>query len=104
MAASLSRDVWVVQDASQQKLLAHYIAAALQGVGMCARYIDWNARAETFVADVELEQPRLIVFSVLFANRLDEYLTAIAQLRAAGVRAHLTMAGHLPALAYAQLL
>ena len=104
MAASLSPDCWVVEDQSQQKLQARYIAAALQSAGMRVQLADLTASADTLVADAARDQPRLIVFSILFAHRLDEQLRLMAQLRAAGVRAHLTMAGHLPALAYSELL
>ena len=104
MAASLSPDCWVVEDQSQQKLQARYIAAALQSAGMRVHLADLNTSADTLVGDAARVQPRLIVFSILFAHRLDEHLRLMTQLRAAGIRAHLTMAGHLPALAYAELL
>ena len=49
-------------------------------------------------------RPRLIIFSVLFADRLPEQLALIAALRQAGVRAHVTLTGPLPSFAPTELL
>ncbi len=104
MAASSSRDVWVVEDAGAQRLMGRYIAAALDRRGLAVRCMDLNGGADALLAEAVRCPPRLSIFSLLFAEHLDECLALAVRLRAAGVSAHLTLAGPLPALAYADLL
>ena len=49
-------------------------------------------------AQVHRIEPRLVVFSILFGHLLAENALLAARLRAAGMTAHMTMAGPLPAL------
>ena len=92
------------EDLGQQKLQARYIAGALRDANLSARVIDLNDGIEAIVAHVRAAFPRLIVSSLLFADRVDEHLALMTALRAADIRAHLTIAGHLPMFTYAELL
>ncbi len=104
MVTSLFVDGLIVEDLGQQKLQARYIAGALRDANLSARVIDLNDGIEAIVAHVRAAFPRLIVSSLLFADRVDEHLALMTALRAADIRAHLTIAGHLPMFTYAELL
>ena len=68
---------------------------------MCGR---GQGDAGAIIALAAKLRPRLIIFSVLFADRVPEQLALIAALRRAGVRAHVTLTGPLPSFAPAELL
>jgi anaerobic magnesium-protoporphyrin IX monomethyl ester cyclase len=99
-------DVLLVEDLGQQRLPARSLAAILRRAGLSARLVHFGADADPdeIVALVQRESPRLVVLSILFAYLVEENLALAARLRAAGVTAHVTMAGPLPTFAYADLL
>ena len=109
-----SNTILVVEDLGQQHLAARSLAAVLRRAGWDARLVDFgrapdgstdgDERTGAVIALAEHLRPRLIVFSILFADRVPDYLALIAALRRAGVRAHLTLAGPLPSFAPAELL
>jgi len=99
-------DVLLLEDLSQQHLPARTLAAVLQQAGLRTRLANFESDqdADAILRLAEREQPRLVVSSVLFAHRVTEHLALITALRRAGVRAHFTMVGPLPSLAFAELL
>ena len=107
------KTILVVEDLGQQHLAARSLAAVLRRAGWDARLVDFcrgpdgegdkPASAAAIALAGEL-RPRLIIFSILFADRMIEYLALIAALRRSGVRAHLTLTGPLPSFAPAELL
>ena len=106
-----TRSILVVEDLGQQHLSARSLAAALRRAGWDARLADFSrgqdggsGDAGAIIALAAKLRPRLIIFSVLFADRVPEYLALIAALREAGVRAHVTLTGPLPSFAPAELL
>lgn len=104
MVTSLFVDGLIIEDLSQQKLQARYIAGALRDANLSARVVDLNDGIEAIVAHARATFPRLIISSLLFADRVNEHLALMMALRAADIRAHLTIAGHLPMFTYAELL
>jgi len=108
-----NKTILVVEELGQQHLAARSLAAVLCRAGWDARLADFRrkqgdvgsdrAAAEIIALAVDL-RPRLIIFSVLFADRVPEYLALIAALRRAGVGAHLTLTGPLPSFAPVELL
>ena len=103
-APDSSIDVLLIEDLSQQHLPARTLAAVLQRAGLRAQLAHFDQDMGAVVALVQRAQPRLIVFSTLFADRVAEYLALITTLRESGVRAHVTMVGPLPTFASAELL
>ncbi len=103
MEPSSSVDALIVEDLGQQKLPARYLAAILRRDGLRAHLVDLNDGADAIVALAKRALPRLIVASILFADRADEILALMTALRAACPHAHLALTGHLPALAAAEL-
>ena len=106
-----ARTILVVEDLGQQHLSARILAAALRRAGWDALLVDFSrgqdgegGDAGAIIALAVKLRPRLIVFSVLFADRVPEQLVLIAALRRAGVHAHVTLAGPLPSFAPAELL
>ena len=108
-----TRTILVVEDLGQQHLSARSLAAVLRRAGWDARLVDFSrgqdgggddASADAIIALAGKLRPRLIIFSVLFADRIPEHLALIAALRRAGVRAHVTLTGPLPSFAPAELL
>jgi hypothetical protein len=109
-----SNTILVVEDLGQQHLSARSLASVLRRAGWDTRLVDFgrapdgstdgDERMGAMIALAEQLRPRLIVFSILFADRVSDYLALIAALRRAGVRAHLTLAGPLPSFAPAELL
>lgn len=104
MVTSLFVDGLIIEDLGQQKLQARYIAGALPHANLCARVVDLNDGIEAIVAHARATFPRLIVSSLLFADRVNEHLALMTALRAADIRAHLTITGHLPMFTYTELL
>jgi hypothetical protein len=111
--AGSSRIVLVVEDLGQQHLPARSLAAVLSRAGWDARLVDFShgqaydgndASAAALIALAAKLRPRLIIFSILFADRVSEHLTLVAALRRAGVCAHVTLAGPLPSFVPAELL
>jgi anaerobic magnesium-protoporphyrin IX monomethyl ester cyclase len=106
-----TRTILVVEDLGQQHLSARSLAAVLRRAGWNARLVDFSrdqdggdGDASAIIALAAKLRPRLMIFSVLFADRVPEHLVLIAALRRTGVRAHLTLAGPLPSFAPAELL
>lgn len=108
-----SRIVLVVEDLGQQHLSARSLAAVLRHAGWDARLVDFghseddegnDAGAGAIVPLAGELRPRLIIFSILFADRVPEHLALIAALRRAGVSAHVTLTGPLPSFAPVELL
>ena len=99
-------DVLVIEDQGQQRLAARTLVAALRQAGLSARLAHFGAGShpEGVAALVRRQRPRLIVFSLLFAHLVAENLALATLLRVASARAHLALAGPLPAFAYADLL
>ncbi len=101
----MSIDVLLIEDLSQQHLSARTLAAVLQRAGWRARLAHFSGEdADDIIALAQRERPRLIVFSILFADRVPERLALITALRQSGVNAHLTIVGPLPSFAAAELL
>ena len=98
--------VLVAEDLSQQRLSARRMVAILRQAGLRAELVDVGPEGNTTrtcqehtIPLVELAhrtRPRLIVFSILFGDRLPETLGIIAALRRAGIGSHLALAGPLP--------
>ena len=99
-----SIDVLLIEDQSQQHLPARTLAAVLQRAGLRAQLAHFDQDIGAVVALAQRAQPRLIVFSILFADRVSEHLALVTALRESGVRAHVTMVGPLPTFASAELL
>ena len=108
-----TRTILVVEDLGQQHLSARSLAAVLRRAGWDARLADFSrgqdgegddTSTDAIIALAGKLRPRLIIFSVLFADRIPEHLALIAALRRAGVRAHVTLTGPLPSFAPAELL
>jgi len=109
----LSTDVLLIEDLSQQHLLARTLAAVLQRAGWRVRLAHLRLESgdgigmpspNDVIALAQRERPRLIVFSILFADRVPESLALVTALRQSGVRAHTTMVGPLPSFVAAELL
>ena len=99
--------VLVVEELGQQRLPARHLVAALEAAGWPARLVDLAPGLNDPASLLTLARavrPRLVVFSILFASHISEALALIAALRQADVRSHLTLAGHLPFFAAAELL
>ncbi len=110
-AGQASRVVLLIEDLNQQRLPARALAAVLRRAGFEAQLIPFGSGrgeaaedARQILARARQLQPRLILFSVLFASGVREYLSLAEALRQAGIGAHITMAGPLPAFVPAELL
>ena len=101
----MSHSIFLIEDLSQQHLPARSAAAVLKEAGFDTHLIDYDANnAESIISLAVREQPRLIIASVLFADRIAEYLDLFTTLRQAKLNAHHTIIGPLPAFTYAELL
>lgn len=99
-------DVLVVEDLGQQRLSARRIASELEKTGWRASLIDFRSATDSdrVISKALATQPRLIVFSILFAEHLPSILKLAVRLRRAGIGAHITLAGPLPTLAHHEIL
>ena len=103
MEPSSSVDALIIEDLGQQKLPARYLTALVRRAGLRVRLVDLNDGTEALVALAKRTTPRVIVSSILFADRVDEILALMTALRDACPGIHLALAGHLPALASTEL-
>jgi anaerobic magnesium-protoporphyrin IX monomethyl ester cyclase len=109
----LSTDVILIEDLSQQHLPARTLAAVLERAGWRVRLAHLGPEGgegipmpspNDIIALAQRERPRLIAFSILFADWVPETLALVTALRQSGVRAHMTMVGPLPSFAASELL
>jgi anaerobic magnesium-protoporphyrin IX monomethyl ester cyclase len=109
----LSTDVLLIEDLSQQHLPARTLAAVLQRAGRRVRLAHFGPEdregirmpsPDNIITLAQRKRPRLIVFSILFADRVPETLALITAMRQSGVGAHTTMVGPLPSFAANELL
>ncbi len=94
-------DVLLIEDLGQQRLPARLCDAILRSEGISSCLVDSGPMQDTAgIVDLAARlSPRLVVCSLLFANRLSEHLALLTSLRDSGLTAHLTMTGHLVSLA-----
>jgi anaerobic magnesium-protoporphyrin IX monomethyl ester cyclase len=104
-------DVLLIEDLGQQRLPARALAAVVRQAGYDTRLAHFGPRssdggedAQAVVALAEALRPRLVIFSILFASLVPEYLALAEALRRAGIGAHISMAGPLPSFVPAELL
>ncbi len=99
-------DALVFEDLEQQRLPARAMVAALRQAGLTAQLVSFgqDSDPETIVALACRLQPRLIVLSLIFGHLLLENVRLAERLRAAGVAAHVAMAGPLPVFIRTDLL
>jgi anaerobic magnesium-protoporphyrin IX monomethyl ester cyclase len=104
-------DVLLIEDLSQQRLPARALAAVLRQAGyethlahFGPRSSDGGEDAQAVAALAETLHPRLVIFSILFASLIPQYLGLAEALRRAGIGAHISMAGPLPSFVPAELL
>jgi anaerobic magnesium-protoporphyrin IX monomethyl ester cyclase len=103
--------VLLVEELSQQRLPARALAAVLRQAGYQAHLADFDPRrsgggegARAIVALAEALRPRWVIFSILFAGLVPQYLALAEALRRARVNAHISMTGPLPSFAPSELL
>jgi anaerobic magnesium-protoporphyrin IX monomethyl ester cyclase len=104
-------DVLLIEDLDQQRLPARTLAAVLRQAGYTARLVHFGPRRlaatgafQAILDLVEADQPRLVIFSVLFGSLVPQHLALAEALRRAGASSHISMAGPLPSFAASELL
>jgi anaerobic magnesium-protoporphyrin IX monomethyl ester cyclase len=109
-AADAGCNVLLVEDLGQQRLPARALAAVLRQAGYRAHLAHFGPRspgagdAQQIAALAGDLRPRLVLFSILFASLVPEYLALAGTLRSARVNAHISMTGPLPSFVPAELL
>jgi len=68
----------LVEDLSQQRLPARTLAAVLVRAGWRVRLAHFRENADAIIALAQRAGPHLIIFSILFADRVPEHLALIA--------------------------
>lgn len=103
---TLNCAVLIVEDLSQQRLQARWMAAVLRHEGLTARlaHLGSIVDADSVVQLACVRQPRVVVLSTLFGHLLGEHMQLAARLRAVSSATYLTLAGPLPALDHARVL
>ncbi|MGE5139724.1 MAG: B12-binding domain-containing radical SAM protein, partial [Rudaea sp.] len=93
-------EVLIVEDLAQQRLPARQVAAVLGRAGVSVSLAPLRSMADVAetVALAQVLSPRLIVCSLLFADRAAEFELFLQTLARAGISTHRTLIGHLPSL------
>jgi anaerobic magnesium-protoporphyrin IX monomethyl ester cyclase len=106
MVDSFGGGVLLVEDLSQQRLPARFLAAALRQAGIPARLVGFSGAADAVdvVEAVRVGRFGLVVISQLFAHLLAEHLDLAGELCRQGLGGHISMVGPLPTFAWADLL
>jgi anaerobic magnesium-protoporphyrin IX monomethyl ester cyclase len=98
-------DVVLVGYEDEENLGLRYIAAYLARSGVKVAFAPYRAGLrDAVLAFLRARRPRLVGFSLIFQGMLPDFAELIAFLRANGVRAHFTMGGHFPSIAWERTL
>lgn len=99
-----TRRVLLVGFEDQDNLGIRYLSSRLLADGHHTRIAAFSADPGPLLDIVRTEEPDVIGFSLIFQYMVPEFGAVIRALRAAGVRAHITIGGHYASFAPAELL
>jgi radical SAM superfamily enzyme YgiQ (UPF0313 family) len=88
------RRVLLVGYEDQDNLGIRYLSSRLLEEGHHTRIVAFGTDPAPLLRIIELEQPDVVGFSLIFQYMVPEFAAVIRALRAAGVRAHFTIGGH----------
>lgn len=98
-------EVVLVGYEDEENLGLRYIAAYLARAGVKAELAPYHAGVRReLLSFLRARRPRLVGFSLIFQGMLPDFADLIAFLRASGVRAHFTIGGHFPSIAWERTL
>jgi radical SAM superfamily enzyme YgiQ (UPF0313 family) len=98
-------DVVLVGYEDEENLGLRYIAAYLGSRGVRAEIAPYRAGVRgPLLAFLRARRPKVVGFSLIFQGMLPDFAELIAFLRAGGVRAHFTIGGHFPTIAWERTL
>jgi anaerobic magnesium-protoporphyrin IX monomethyl ester cyclase len=78
----------------QDNLGLRYLSSRLRALGHQTRLVTVSQGPGPVLAAIQALQPHIVGFSLIFQYLVPQFASLLAQLRAAGVRAHFTMGGH----------
>jgi anaerobic magnesium-protoporphyrin IX monomethyl ester cyclase len=78
----------------QDNLGLRYLSSRLRAQGHQTRLVTVSQGPGPVLAAIQALQPHIVGFSLIFQYLVPQFASLLAQLRAAGVRAHFTMGGH----------
>jgi len=98
-------DVVLVGYEDEENLGLRYIASYLGSRGVRVEIAPYRAGVRVpLLAFLRGRRPRVVGFSLIFQGMLPDFAELIAFLRAGGVRAHFTIGGHFPTIAWERTL
>src|SRR5262245_19655757 len=93
-AAPRPRRVLLVGYEDQDNLGIRYLSSRLLQDGHHTRIVAFGPDPGPLLRVIQIEQPDLVGFSLIFQYMVPEFAAVIRALRAAGVSAHFTIGGH----------
>jgi anaerobic magnesium-protoporphyrin IX monomethyl ester cyclase len=88
----------------QDNLGLRYLSSRLREAGHTTRLVAFGAGPESVLAAIQEVEPHVVGFSLIFQYLVPDFAAVIQGLRAAGVRAHVTMGGHYASFEHEALL
>ncbi|MCC7138226.1 MAG: B12-binding domain-containing radical SAM protein [Planctomycetes bacterium] len=96
--------VFLVGFQDQDNLGLRYLSSSVAAAGHRARIVTYSSDPRDLVRRALEERPDVVGLSLIFQYMAPEFARVVAALRAAGVRAHVTVGGHYPSFEYAEVL
>jgi radical SAM superfamily enzyme YgiQ (UPF0313 family) len=103
-AAGRPQRVLLVGFQDQDNLGLRYLYAAVRAAGHEPDILTFDADPQTLIARAQAARPDVIGLSLIFQYMTPKFADVIAAVRAAGVRAHITIGGHYPSFDYRPVL
>lgn len=98
-------DILLIGCETEENLGLRSIAASLTRNGVQAKIEPYHkSLKEKIFADIVVENPKIVGFSLIFQRMLFEFADLISYLRQNGISAHFTMGGHFPTIEYERTL
>ena len=95
-AAGRPQRVLLVGFQDQDNLGLRYLCAAVRAAGHEPDILTFDADPKSLIARARETDPDVIGLSLIFQYMTPKFADVIAAVRAAGIRAHITLGGHYP--------
>jgi len=98
-----NKTVVLIAFEEQDNLGIGYLGSSLQQGGFQVQVVDFRIGKNEILSILELLDPLIVGFSIIFQHYIDDFRNLIGFLRAKKVKCHFSAGGHYPSLSYEEL-